>query len=81
MPENINRKSLTRGLLDVYETQHSGGAFDSKKSTPDVFGLQEKFWTKPGFVNATDEQLGFGGSKTYDKSLNLIGFNNKKYKP
>jgi len=80
MPIPTDRPSLNTDLETRYKTQHAGGAFDAKGPQPDVLGIQEKTWTKKGFGNAGDEGLGLAGTKTYDKSLMLQGFNNKKYK-
>jgi hypothetical protein len=79
MSTPYNRESLNKGLLERYETQHVGGAFDAKKATPDIFGQLEKDWTKPGFAIGGEEGLGILGIKK-GKSLYLNGFNNKKYK-
>ena len=78
MPAPINRESLNKGLLERYETQHVGGAFDAKKPTPDIFGKLEKDWTPPGF-GGIPPGIGIAGIKK-GKSLYLNGFNNKKYK-
>jgi hypothetical protein len=76
----INRQSLNTDLATRYATQKVGGAYDAKKPTPDIFGIQEKFWTKPGFPLGEQENLGTGGSKKIEQSLYRQGFNNTKYK-
>lgn len=81
MPTPIERQSLDMSLEDRYNTQHVGGAFDAKKDTPDIFGFQEKMWTKAGFTKGGNEQLGVGGRKKYDKSIYNQGISTKKYKP
>ena len=79
MSTPYNRESLNKGLLERYETQHVGGAFDAKKATPDIFGQLEKDWTKAGFAKLGDEGLGLEyGAK--GQSIYLDGFNNKPYK-
>ena len=78
MSTPYNRESLNKGLLERYETQHVGGAFDAKKPTPDIFGKLEKDWTPPGF-GGIPPGIGIAGIKK-GKSLYLNGFNNKKYK-
>ena len=78
MSTPYNRESLNKGLLERYETQHVGGAFDAKKPTPDIFGQLEKDWTPPGF-GGIPPGIGIAGIKK-GKSLYLNGFNNKKYK-
>ena len=78
MSTPYNRESLNKGLLERYETQHVGGAFDAKNPTPDIFGKLEKDWTPPGF-GGIPPGIGIAGIKK-GKSLYLNGFNNKKYK-
>ncbi len=80
MSTPVNRESLTKTLEQRYQTQHVGGAYDAKKPTPDIFGIQEKLWTKPGFQNGGNGELGLGGQKKFDQSVYLKGFDNTKYK-
>jgi hypothetical protein len=80
MPNQSERKSLNTDLLSRYENQRVGSAFDAKKFDSNEMGLQEKIWTKNGFVPAVLEELGFGGAKKYDKSIFLVGFSAQRYK-
>ena len=76
---SIERDSLETTLEGRYKTQRVGGAFDAKKATPDIFGLLEKDWTKPGFAIGGEEGLGIEGIKK-GKSLYLNGLDTKRYK-
>ncbi len=76
----IDRKSLVLNLEQRYLTQPVGGAYDAKKGTPDIFGIQEKFWTSPGFAGKGEEGLGTKGRKSIEQSLCRQGFTNIKYK-
>lgn len=82
MADNLEKRpSLIKTLEDKYKTEYVGGAYDAKLPTPDIFGLQEKYWTTAGFVSANLEQLGTGGTKKIEDSLyRQGGFTNKKYK-
>ena len=81
MPNIDDRPSLNNGLLEKYYTEHVGGAFDAKKPTPDIFGIQEKYWTIPGFVSweclGYGENLGNGGSKKIEDSTYRQGYGKK----
>jgi hypothetical protein len=75
------RESLIKTIEQRYHDQRVGGAFDAKKPTPsEVFGTLEKTWTKSGFVSAIEEKLGFSGTKKYNDSIHLKGFDNRRYK-
>lgn len=78
MPTPSQRPSLNTDLESRYNNQTVGSAFDAKRFDTGDFGIQEKLWTRPGFV--PNEELGLGGKKTYDKSTFLKGFSSKKYK-
>jgi hypothetical protein len=88
MPEQtpINRVSLKKSLVDRYNTEQVGGAFDVKAQlaikdhTPIIDSLQSAKWTPAGFK--VKQQLMVTEFK--DTTLNFTdttGFSNKKYKP
>ena len=84
MPAQTVRESLKTDLESRYSTQRVGGAFDATSAGTmglGDMGIQERTWTKAGFVKAIDEGLGLNGTKQYDRSLMRQGFDNRKYKP
>jgi hypothetical protein len=76
----INRKSSEVDLATRYLTQTVGGAYDAKGAQPDMFGIQEKFWSKSGFARRGEEGLGTNGHKSIEQSLFRQGFDDTKYK-
>jgi len=79
----INRESTTTTLLDRYNKQHVGGAFDAKAiatsdHVPIIDSMQSAQWTPSGF------KVAMNASEFNDKALNIVdksGWNNDKYKP
>lgn len=89
----IERVSLKTSLVDRYESQRCGGAYEAKSiktghgETMPIYdatgigpSLVERMWTYPDFFigqTRSDEQYN-GRSRNI---VNSMGFNNKKYKP
>ena len=80
----INRESTTTTLVDRYNKQHVGGAFDAKSiDTSDHMPLldqQSEQWTPQGFKTKQPIM----STEFNEKALNQIdksGWNNIKYKP
>jgi hypothetical protein len=89
MPNENKRPSITKTLLQRYEEQRVGGAYDAKaivtngQYSPIEDSTLSALHTKPGFkTRMLDQQTELKeaqGSTSLQSSLMLKGFNNDRY--